>query len=80
MSRDNIKHLWDYEEQAVLSFLPEEITKGRLDLPTAGGKGVIGREIALRLAKKKKSPFVSVFFYSETDIEQAVGKVVQCSS
>jgi len=60
--RDDIKQLWDYEEEAVCSFLPDEIVKGRLDLPTAGGKGVIGREIAFRLAQIKSTPFVAVFF------------------
>ena len=62
MSRDDITRLWDYEEEAVIAFLPANIVKGRLVLPTAGGKGVIGREIALRLARQKKLPFVSVFF------------------
>lgn len=61
-NRDEIIHLWDYEEEAVLAFLPEHITKGRLDLPTGGGKGVIGRELALRLSLLKETPFVAVGF------------------
>lgn len=61
-NRDDIHFLWDYEEEAVRSFLPSSVIKGRLDLPTGGGKGVIGRELAFRLAEVKKSPFVAVFF------------------
>lgn len=73
-SRDKIKQLWDYQEEAVCAFLPDDIDKGRLDLPTAAGKGVIGRELAFRLAEKKESPFVAVIFTPRLVLNKQWGK------